>query len=51
MEAATDAAATARERLSAALVLGHALARDNRFADAVEVLDRAAAASDLATST
>ena len=46
MEAATDAAATARERLSAALVLGHALARDNRFADAVEVLDRAAAASD-----
>ena len=45
MEAATDAAATARERLSAALVLGHALARDNRFAEAVEVLDRAAAAS------
>ena len=38
------AAATPDERLRSALVLGHALARDNRFAEAVEVLDRAAAA-------
>ena len=46
MTAATEAATTGHERLSAALVLGHALARDNRFPEAVEVLDRAAAAPE-----
>ena len=44
MTAATEAAPTGNERLAAALVLGHALARDNRFAEAVEVLDDAASA-------
>ena len=44
MTAATEAAPTGNERLAAALVLGHALARDNRFAEALEVLDDAASA-------
>ena len=46
MEEAVAAAATPDERLGSALVLGHALARDNRFAEAVEVLDGAAAAPE-----
>jgi DNA-binding CsgD family transcriptional regulator len=41
LEAAMAAAASAHDRTSAALVLAHALARDNRFVEALEVLDRA----------
>jgi DNA-binding CsgD family transcriptional regulator len=44
MRAAIDAAADPEARLTAAVVLGHALGRDNRFAEALDVLDAAIAA-------
>ena len=44
MRVAVESAADEHARLAAAVVLGHALARDNRFEEAVEVLDRALAA-------
>jgi DNA-binding CsgD family transcriptional regulator len=46
MEAAMAVAEDPPSRFAAALVLGHALARDNRFPEALEILDRSAAASD-----
>jgi DNA-binding CsgD family transcriptional regulator len=41
LEAAMAAAGDPHDRTAAALVLAHALARDNRFVEALEVLDRA----------
>jgi DNA-binding CsgD family transcriptional regulator len=41
MRAAVAAAEDERRRLAAAVALGHALARDNRFAEALDVIDRA----------
>ncbi len=50
LQAAVDSAPDAAAAARAAIVLAGSLNRDQRFADAVEVLDRAAAALDSRTS-